>query len=143
MPLCATLFGCLFWRLEYGIVLGICASLFDVLKAIARPKLEFYVEDDHLRICLEESGLFYPAANYFKDTIETYVHKHQENFPIILDLSKVNSLDFTSMMIIDSLLKALEKMGKPVAAIIGLEIKYKKMMEKMYFHGLCFCQKGL
>ncbi len=40
IPALATFFSCLFWALDYGILLGIAVSLCFLLADVARPRVE-------------------------------------------------------------------------------------------------------
>ena len=50
IPFSATLLGCLFWRLEYGILLGIGINFAEILYVSTLPMTDFKIEDDIVHV---------------------------------------------------------------------------------------------
>ena len=98
IPLLITLCGCLLWKLEYGILLGIGLNLIEIFYLSAKAPLTFKVVDENLHISLG-NGLSYPAANQFRNKIENYIREkdYSENYSISLDLSRLTTLDYTAL----------------------------------------------
>jgi len=107
LPLLITFFVCIFWNIEFGIILGIGISLLMVLFPMARPGLKVhyvkardYMEtsDDPDReiVVLEPAqGLTFPGVEYIKDKVMK--HGVYEKVPkaIVLDASHFADCDYT------------------------------------------------
>ena len=100
VPYLATLLGCLFWRLEYGILLGIGINLAETLYVSTLPMTHFDVGHDHnVRVKLIKGSFIYPAANSFRNVMEDHLTMDIENCynDYVLDFTMLNILDYTTL----------------------------------------------
>ena len=100
VPYLATLLGCLFWRLEYGILLGIGINLAETLYVSTLPMTHFDVGHDHnVRVKLNTGSFIYPAANSFRNALEEQFTMDIENCynDYVLDFTMLNILDYTTL----------------------------------------------
>lgn len=100
VPYLATLLGCLFWRLEYGILLGIGINLAETLYVSTLPMTHFDVGHDHnVRVKLNTGSFIYPAANSFRIALEDQFTMDIENCynDYVLDFTMLNILDYTTL----------------------------------------------
>ena len=96
LPLMVTLLGCLLWKLEYGILLGIGVNTIEIFYLSAQAPMTYKMEDECVVITFH-SGLTYPAANRFRNSVENFVRSHANSDKLIIDLSRIGHLDFTSL----------------------------------------------
>ena len=101
VPYSATLLGCLFWRLEYGILLGIGINLAETLYVSTLPMTHFDVghHDHNVRVKLNTGSFIYPAANSFRNALEEQLTMDIENCynDYVLDFTMLNILDYTTL----------------------------------------------
>jgi sodium-independent sulfate anion transporter 11 len=101
IPYLATLLGCLFWRLEYGILLGIGINLAETLYVSTLPMIHFDIGHDHntIRVKLDTGSFIYPAANSFRNALEDQLSMDIENCynDYVLDFTMLNILDYTTL----------------------------------------------
>ena len=98
VPYLATLLGCLFWRLEYGILLGIGINLAETLYVSTLPMTHFDV-GHNVRVKLNTGSYIYPAANNFRNALEDQFTMDIENCynDYVLDFTMLNILDYTTL----------------------------------------------
>ncbi|CAD1473052.1 unnamed protein product [Heterotrigona itama] len=87
---------------ELGLLVGALFSLIFFLRPPARPKIEVIqckTELGNKYIVLKpDTGIFYPAANYFCNKVMKIIHRHDENnVPFIIDCERIRSIDYTAI----------------------------------------------
>ena len=74
IPAFVTFFGCLFWALEFGILLGVGIQVLIILYQSARPSINVEVCEDEdsqihfLHVTLDR-GLMFPAISHVRHLI--------------------------------------------------------------------------
>ncbi|KAL7636091.1 UNVERIFIED_CONTAM: hypothetical protein RMT77_013910 [Armadillidium vulgare] len=108
--------SCIFWKLEYGIVLGAFVNLLILLIVEANPKIKTIpvLEEEngvpaHI-IIVPKCGLLYINI----EKIRTYVSKTginmgQSTVPIILDCSHFSTIDYSAARGVEAMLKDFKK----------------------------------
>lgn len=94
-----TLVICLIVGVEMGLLFGIVINAFYLLYLWARPVTAVTNEESenikYIRIC-PNIGLFYPAIDTLRQTINKAALKYEYSRPVVLDCSKIIGLDYTS-----------------------------------------------
>ncbi|XP_043790254.1 sodium-independent sulfate anion transporter isoform X3 [Apis laboriosa] len=103
-----TFLVCVIFGVELGLLIGAVFSLIFFLRPSVRPKIEviqYKTQLGHKYIILKpDSGLFYPAANYFCKKMMKIIHKHDENnILFIIDCERIRSIDYTAIKEIELL----------------------------------------
>ncbi|XP_015428676.1 PREDICTED: sodium-independent sulfate anion transporter-like [Dufourea novaeangliae] len=93
---------------EVGLLIGAIFNLIYIIRPSARPQIEMIECKTQLGnkyIMLKpDSGLFYPAANYFCNKIVGIANKYAENnIPIIVNCERIRNIDYTSIKSIEVL----------------------------------------
>ncbi|XP_054834494.1 sodium-independent sulfate anion transporter [Eublepharis macularius] len=102
VPLCVTFLLC-FWEVQYGIVAGVLASGILLLYPIARPPIKV---SKHETIILQPaSGLYFPAIEFLRDTVNKQALSAPSLRTVILDCTHVNSIDYTVVIGLTELLR--------------------------------------
>lgn len=94
---------------ELGLLVGALFSLIFFLRPPARPKIEVIqckTELGNKYIVLKpDTGIFYPAANYFCNKVIKIIHRYDENnVPFIIDCERIRSIDYTAIKGIELIL---------------------------------------
>ncbi|KAI8120935.1 hypothetical protein FF38_05431 [Lucilia cuprina] len=100
LPFLITLFVCLFWSLEYGILCGIIANLFYILYSSARPQLRLYIYkllDYEFAMVDVKQTLDYASAEYLNEKLLNFINLHQTHniHLIVINGREINSIDYT------------------------------------------------
>ena len=52
-----------------------------------------------------DTGIFYPAANYFCNKVMKIIHRYDENnVPFIIDCERIRSIDYTAIKVADTII---------------------------------------
>ncbi|XP_062121647.1 sodium-independent sulfate anion transporter [Drosophila sulfurigaster albostrigata] len=115
LPFLATALSCLFWSLEYGMLVGIVVNALFILKKSMTPQFQLETQKHNgIELCLAElkGSIDYTAAEYLKITIVTHVtERHMGNGNVSLVIIKgaeINSIDATVAATIVSLQEDLK-----------------------------------
>lgn len=98
LPLIATVLGCLFLGLDYGILVGIFVNLLYILYNAARPvvtKEETKVSDLEVLLVRPEQSLIYPSAEYVRESIMKSCLKKDKQALLVIDGRNMHSIDST------------------------------------------------
>ncbi|CAL4190537.1 unnamed protein product, partial [Meganyctiphanes norvegica] len=103
IPLWSSFIVCLFWKLEFGILVGVGVNLAILLFGIARPKILVHTasrEDSNTpsHIVVEpRSGLYFPSVDYVRSCItKAGLREGQGTIPIVVDCSHFTGSDYSS-----------------------------------------------
>ncbi len=95
---------CLFWALEWGILVGVGVHVIFVMYDTARPKLK--VDREHLSgpgttyivVRIDRSFVF-PSVGYVRNIVNKVgVRQGESTVPVVLDCSHIFTSDFTAAM---------------------------------------------
>lgn len=89
-----TILGCLLWRLEYGIILGMGVDLLPILYLSAVPDTKCTTANGCLHINLA-SGLLFPGLSSFKNAILS--RSLSDYHKVVLHLESVSYLDYSTI----------------------------------------------
>ena len=106
IPAFATFACCLFWALEYGILVGVGIQVMIILYQTARPSIHVdlrvlngsgdHVGGEFLYITLDRA-LVFPSVSYVRHQInKSAISTGQSQLPVVLDCSHISSADFTA-----------------------------------------------
>ena len=106
IPAFATFACCLFWALEYGILVGVGIQVMIILYQTARPSIHVdlrvlngsgdQVGGEFLYITLDRA-LVFPSVSYVRHQInKAAISTGQSQLPVVLDCSHISSADFTA-----------------------------------------------
>ncbi|CAL4077811.1 unnamed protein product, partial [Meganyctiphanes norvegica] len=116
IPLWSSFIVCLFWKLEFGILVGVGVNLAILLFGIARPKILVHTasrEDSNTpsHIVVEpRSGLYFPSVDYVRSCItKAGLREGQGTIPIVVDCSHFTGSDYSSTKGVLALSKDFEK----------------------------------
>ncbi|EFX77094.1 hypothetical protein DAPPUDRAFT_321675 [Daphnia pulex] len=112
IPFAATYCCCLLINMEYGILIGAQVHLLLVVFEASRPKSTFirYKEADEEYIVLQaDRNLYFPSVERFRNTLGKASLDKTINRFIILDMSRVNLVDYTSLKMLKSMLTSWDK----------------------------------
>ena len=120
IPALATFFGCLFWGLEYGILIGVAIQVLIILYQSARPSLNVEVCEDEdssvhfLHVTLDR-GLMFPAVSHVRHLInKAGVKEGRSTLPLVLDCSHISTSDFTVAEGFKSMIKDFDKRNQAI-----------------------------
>ncbi|XP_017755079.1 PREDICTED: sodium-independent sulfate anion transporter-like [Eufriesea mexicana] len=87
---------------ELGLLVGALFSLVFFLRPPARPQIDVIqckTQVGHKYIILKpDTGIFYPAANYFCSKVMEVIRKYDENNVLfIIDCERIRSIDYTAI----------------------------------------------
>ncbi|XP_071872237.1 sodium-independent sulfate anion transporter [Bombus fervidus] len=90
------------FAVELGLLVGALFNLIFFLRSPARPKIEVIQCKTQLGnkyiVLKPDTGLFYPAANYFCNKVMKIIHKYDENnVPFIINCERIQSIDYTAI----------------------------------------------
>lgn len=112
---------CIFWKLEYGIVLGALLNLLILLFVEANPKITTLpiIEEEsacpHHLIITPRTGLMYINVEKTRSYItKTALDLGRGSLPIILDCRHFSSIDFSAATGMESLCKDFKLRGQPI-----------------------------
>lgn len=116
LPLWGTFITCLFWKLEYGILVGVTINLSIYLYGTARPKVNINVvkkqdRDEPSYVVVEpSSGLFFPSVDYVRAAVnKAGLITAQGITTVVVDCSHFTGVDFTAVQGIKGLCSDFEK----------------------------------
>ncbi|XP_017848938.1 sodium-independent sulfate anion transporter isoform X2 [Drosophila busckii] len=99
LPFMATTLSCLFWSLEYGMLVGVVVNMFFILQKSMTPQFQLETQKHNgLVIALGElkGNVDYTAAEYLKTAIVEHVTEQQGAIAlVIIKGSEINSIDAT------------------------------------------------
>ncbi|KAK8753432.1 hypothetical protein OTU49_004486, partial [Cherax quadricarinatus] len=103
LPLWTTFLTCLFWKLEYGILVGAGVNLALVLYGSARPKVVVDVTamqdgDDEAYVLVEpQSGLFFPSVDYVRTSVnKAGLTTASSRMTVVVDCGHFTGVDYTA-----------------------------------------------
>jgi len=104
IPAFATFFCCLFWALEWGILVGVGIQILLILYHIARPsvnvdlrRLNGFSEGGHFLFVTLDRALIFPSVSYVRHKInKAGVREGESRLPLVLDCSHISNADFTA-----------------------------------------------
>ncbi|KAB7494644.1 Sodium-independent sulfate anion transporter [Armadillidium nasatum] len=113
--------GCLFWKLEYGIVLGVIVNLIVLLLFQAIPNIEVIpvLEDvsgipAHI-VVIPKCELFYINIEKVRTKVaKTGLDLGQGNIPIIVDCSYITSIDYSAARGFQAMISDFHKRKQPI-----------------------------
>ncbi|KAH8312872.1 hypothetical protein KR044_013392, partial [Drosophila immigrans] len=107
LPFVVTALSCLFWSLEYGMLVGIVVNALFILKKSMTPQFELETQKHNgieLSVAELKGSVDYTAAEYLKTTIVTHVTRHMGNVSlVVIKGAEINSIDATVAATIVSL----------------------------------------
>lgn len=118
IPAFATFFGCLFWALEYGILVGVGVQILFVLYNIARPRVKVYmrkVNNIPYLLVVPDRALVFPSIGYVRSVInKAGINQGQSRWPVVLDCSHISSADFTAAKGFKAMISDFRRRGQPI-----------------------------
>jgi len=118
-----TFFASIFLGMEYGIALGVLASLIIYFYRPVRPNIQWCKvdypssgKDDATSegyICLQpELGLSFPTVGWIQTSINDMILRYPSYSYIVLDCINIKSVDYTAATALAALFKGLKKSNK-------------------------------
>jgi MFS superfamily sulfate permease-like transporter len=105
--------ACMAAGVEIGLILGILLSVFNIFLKAARPKLLIYVEKSQMygeRIYAKpSSGIFFPGIDHLREQINIALIQTDFKYPVVIDLAKISSIDYTSLKGFEAIVNDLKK----------------------------------
>lgn len=117
IPLLVTLFACLIFGVDYGIIVGIIMNLLFILQKTARPSVncEIVEKSGHvILIVTPDQSLFFSSTEHLRNKITKNVHSHDNVEWLIIDGHYIHHLDATVATGIQSIIKDLAYVDKKV-----------------------------
>ncbi|RXG72454.1 Sodium-independent sulfate anion transporter [Armadillidium vulgare] len=117
--------GCLFWKLEYGIVLGVIVNLIALLLFQAIPNIEvipvlevipIFIFKYRIDICcsIKQNKHTSIRSKVRTKVAKTGVDLGQGNIPIIVDCSYITSIDYSAARGIQAMISDFHKRKQPI-----------------------------
>jgi sodium-independent sulfate anion transporter 11 len=116
IPFLSTLLCCLFFSLEYGILIGIAVNLLFVLYPAARPKITIVKEkiskhQGDIYVITPVDNVYFPAADNLRDKV---LNCEGKNAIVIVDGKYMRTIDITLARSIVVFSKTIEQRGGKV-----------------------------
>ena len=93
---------CLSISVEIGLLFGIALNAFRLLFLWARPTTNIMVDEKEsvtfIRVT-PTSGMFYPAIDHLRETVNKTVEDFDFRLPVVVDCSKLTGLDYTTAQV--------------------------------------------
>ncbi|XP_045127808.1 sodium-independent sulfate anion transporter-like isoform X7 [Portunus trituberculatus] len=121
LPLWGTFFTCLFWKLEYGILVGVGINLAILLYGIARPKVNISTvlrKDEsgpHYVLVEPRSGLFFPSVDHIRGQVtKAGVGQGESSVMVVVDCKHFTGVDYTATKGMKNLCQDFERRHQPL-----------------------------
>lgn len=121
IPLWATFLTCLFWKLEFGILVGVGINLAILLYGIARPKVHVSTvlrKDEsgpHYVLVEPRSGLFFPSVDHIRAQVtKAGVGPAESSVMVVVDCKHFTGVDYTATKGMKSLCQDFERRHQPL-----------------------------
>ena len=121
IPAFATFLCCLFWALEFGILVGVGVQIVFILYNAARPDIDVNVRDLHDDVRTKflwvspDRALTFPAINYVRSVISKAATTRAEStMPVVVDCSHISSADFTAAKGFKSMITDFRNRNQPL-----------------------------
>ncbi|CAG0892879.1 unnamed protein product [Cyprideis torosa] len=112
IPWCVTFFACLFYKLEYGILIGAAVSIVFVVYAASHPKIEISDKKingtTHLVVC-PRGYLFFPSVDTLRQMVLKAMMQQPHIKNIVVDCSGIRDADFTTAKGLDTLVQDVKR----------------------------------
>lgn len=110
VPAAATFLGCLLWRLEVGILIGVSINVLFLLYSSARPTVQvdkFKSEWGYEYVVITpDRSLAFPSVEYLRSVVsKAGVKQGNSSIPVVIDSRHVQGADFTAAKGIKSLIE--------------------------------------
>ncbi|XP_068214134.1 sodium-independent sulfate anion transporter-like isoform X2 [Palaemon carinicauda] len=116
LPLWGTFVVCLFWKLEYGILVGVVINICVLLYGIAKTKLDVSTvmkqdgEDVAYILVEPHDGLFFPSVDHVRAQVSKVgCGMAQSRIPVVIDCSHFTGVDYTAAKGVKGLCTEFEK----------------------------------
>merc|ERR1739845_201677 len=101
IPFFVTFICCLFWKLEYGIIVGAGVQCIFILYSSARPNIRIDTYKDSSNIdyiwITPDRSLIYSSINYVRNVISREISQVKDPYSAaVIDCSQITSIDFTT-----------------------------------------------
>ncbi|KAI8044708.1 sodium-independent sulfate anion transporter [Drosophila gunungcola] len=114
VPGVGTFVACLVLPLEWGILIGVGLNVIFILYHAARPKLttELLTTQSGVEYSMitPDRCLIFPSVDYVRNLVNK--QSMRQNVPVVIDASHVYGADFTTAMVIDSLISDFNQRGQ-------------------------------
>ncbi|XP_050734429.1 sodium-independent sulfate anion transporter-like isoform X4 [Eriocheir sinensis] len=121
LPLWGTFFTCLFWKLEFGILVGVGINLLILLYGIARPKVSVSTvlreegNEPQYVVVEPRSGLFFPSVDHVRNQVsKASMGPAQGSVMVVMDCSHFTGVDYSAVKGMKSLCNDFEKRHQPL-----------------------------
>jgi len=122
IPAFATFFCCLFWALEWGILVGVGIQILLILYHIARPsvnvdlrRLNGFSEGGHFLFVTLDRALIFPSVSYVRHKInKAGVREGESRLPLVLDCSHISNADFTAAEGFKAMITDFRRRNQPI-----------------------------
>ncbi|XP_066949703.1 sodium-independent sulfate anion transporter-like isoform X7 [Macrobrachium rosenbergii] len=116
LPLWGTFLICLFWKLEYGILIGVLINICVLLYRIAKTKLDVSTvlkqdgEDIAYVLVEPHDGLFFPSVDHIRAGVSKVGRGvAQSRIPVVIDCCHFTGVDYTAAKGVKGLCSEFEK----------------------------------
>jgi len=119
IPAFVTFFCCLFWALEFGILVGVGIQVFFILYNSARPSIVIETQQLHPSPESEyiwvspDRALIFPSTNYVRNIINKAAVKRRD-IPVVLDCTHISSADFTTAKGFKGMISDFKSRSQPI-----------------------------
>lgn len=121
IPAFATFLTCLFWALEYGIMVGVGIQVLLILYHAARPKvhvehriLNGIPNSNYIYVTLDRA-LIFPSVSYVRNQInKAGVQDGESRLPLVLDCAHISSADFTAAEGFKAMISDFRSRNQPI-----------------------------
>ncbi|XP_070507122.1 sodium-independent sulfate anion transporter isoform X2 [Chironomus tepperi] len=104
--------ACIAAGVEVGLLVGVALSMINIFLKAARPNVVIYVDkkkDEQIIYVRPSEGIFFPGIDSLREKINITLIKTDYKYPVVLDMIKISSVDYTALQGIDSIIKDLKK----------------------------------
>ncbi|XP_014259205.1 sodium-independent sulfate anion transporter isoform X2 [Cimex lectularius] len=98
VPLACTLLSCLFFGLEYGMLVGITVNLLFILYQSARPSVALqwlWVSEVEVLLVTPTQSLVFPASDYIREVILQSCVARRSSAKVVIDGTHIHYIDST------------------------------------------------
>lgn len=105
---------------EVGLILGIVLSVVNIFLKAARPRLLIHVQKNsngQFIYARPSSGIFFPGIDFMREQINIALIKTDFKYPVVIDLSKISSVDYTSLQGFEAIVNDMKKFNLNVTFV--------------------------
>jgi len=144
IPLLTTLFSCLFFGLETGILIGTAVNIFIVLYVNSRPSIDITTiksGDSQALIIAPNRDIIFSSVDYFRGRVSKCLLQNPKMEFVIIDGTFIHSFDTSAAKKLSNLIETIKSQDKEVLLwnwkrqTRNILVRYKDTYRELFVYG--------